>query len=82
LSRKADHVTIRCLYSCDGCGLSRVSCDVPARSEEDVLAWMEQTIRVLSRDHARRSPTCHPRSLQEVMIPIEGAEKVGGPSVQ
>ena len=74
-------MTIRCLYTCEGCGLSNVACDVPARVEEDVVVWMEATIRALSRDHARRSPTCHPKSLQEVKIPVTGAEKVGGPSV-
>ena len=75
-------VTITCRYSCEGCGLDQVACAVPARADEDVLVWMEQTIRHLCADHARRSPHCHPQSLQELMIPIRGADRIGGPSLQ
>lgn len=72
-------VTTRVLYSCVPCGLRRVPVDVPARGEEDVLAWMEKLGHAMSMDHARRSPHCHPESLTEVMIPMTGTDRVGGP---
>lgn len=73
-------MTITVKYSCDGCGLKRVEADVPARTTEDVVVWMDRTVRLLSRDHARRSPGCHPKALQEVMIPIgAGVDRIGGP---
>lgn len=75
-------MTITVLYSCPECGLDRVPVQVPARDEENVIVWMEQTGEHLSLDHARRSPNCHPAQLKDIMIPIVGAEKVGGPAVQ
>lgn len=75
---------IRVLYSCHTCGLRKVPCDVPARGEEDINAWMQQLIERLAADHKRRSPECSPAdgALQDVMIPIAGATKVGGPVIQ
>lgn len=73
-------MTITVKYSCPLCGLSRVECDVPARGDEDVVVWMEQTIAVVGRDHARRSPACHPERLHDLMIPMTGVDKVGGPT--
>jgi hypothetical protein len=73
-------ITVR--YSCSLCGLLRVPCRVPARGEENVVLWMEGVVLRLSDDHARRSPHCHPDKLTEVMIPMSGAEKVGGAPVQ
>jgi hypothetical protein len=35
----------------------------------------------LSADHRRRSPRCTPKTLSEVMIPIAGADRIGGPAV-
>ena len=76
------NVTIRALYSCEGCGLRDVGVDVPARGDEDVAEWMRGTVKRLSADHRRRSPTCTARAMQEVKIPITGADRVGGPSLQ
>lgn len=73
---------ITVLYSCRDCDLERVPCMVPARGEEPVLAWMDATIRVLAGDHARRSPACTARKLSDVMIPMTGADRIGGPAVQ
>ena len=76
-------MTIRVLYSCEGCGLKEVGVDVPARlGDEDVVAWMERTIRLAGNDHRRRSLGCHPKSLQDLKIPITGADRVGGPAIQ
>lgn len=76
-------MTIRCLYSCAGCGLKDVGVDVPARIyDEDVVSWMERTVLLLGNDHRRRSFFCHPKALQEVKISIAGADRIGGPSIQ
>lgn len=70
-------------YSCGACGLKDVAVDVPARdSDEDVLLWMDATGLLLGRDHHERSPHCQPKMLQDVKIPIAGADWVGGPPVQ
>lgn len=74
-------VTIEVLYSCAGCGLQRVSAAVPARTTENVVDWLEKVAaRVLSADHQRRSPLCRSTVMSEVMIPISGADRVGGAS--
>lgn len=72
-------VTTRVLYSCVPCGLRRVPVEVAARGEEDVLAWMEKLGHLLATDHHRRSPHCRPESLTEIMIPMTGTDRVGGP---
>ncbi len=74
-------IAIRVLYTCRLCGLDNVGVDVPARGDENVLVWMDSTARQLSEDHAKRSPNCYPKTLDEIKIPITGANKVGGPCV-
>ncbi len=69
-------------YSCPLCGLFAVPCSVPARGEEDVRAWVEQTIHLVAEDHARRSPSCHPKRLHNLMIPMAGSDRIGGPVMQ
>lgn len=75
-------LTIMVEYSCPPCGLLKISCPVPTRGEEDVLAWMDKMIHVLTADHHRRSPRCHPESLKDITIPMSGREKIGGPTLQ
>lgn len=75
-------VTIRVRYSCPDCGLKKVVCEVPARGEEDVRIWMEATIASVGADHQRRSPRCHPTQLHDLMIPMTGADRIGGPNIQ
>lgn len=75
-------MTITVKYSCPECGLEAVHVEVPARGEEGVIKWMDTIIVVLGADHARRSPNCHPEQLKDIMIPMSGREKIGGPSVQ
>jgi hypothetical protein len=78
-----DDATIAVRYSCPDCGLVGAICAVSARGDEDVIAWTEKVLAVaLSEDHRRRSPWCTPKGLKDVMIPITGADKVGGPSLQ
>lgn len=72
-------ITIEVLYSCRVCGLMRVPVQVPARGEEDVVAWVEKVLTpALVADHKRRSFLCRPDTLSDVMIPVTGADKVGG----
>jgi hypothetical protein len=67
-------------YSCRLCGLERVRVEVPARGEEPIATWLPATVRRLCADHDRRSPACHPTTLSEVLIPMTGAARVGGPA--
>jgi len=62
---------IRVRYSCAGRGLYGVIVDVPERTAvEDAIPWTVQALsRAVGDDHARRSPFCMSRSMQEVIIP-------------
>jgi hypothetical protein len=77
-------VTITCKYSCALCGLKRVAVEIPMRaSDETAVHWMEQlVIPNLVADHEQRSPACHPETLSELLIPMAGADYIGGPPVQ
>lgn len=72
-------MTILCRYSCHACGLIDAPVQVQARGVEDVIAWMNATIRTLAADHARRSPGCQPDALQHVKIPMPRSGIVGAP---
>lgn len=72
-------IQIEVLYSCHECGLNKVPVLVPARESEGVIEWMNATVRVLARDHSQRSPRCETKALNDIMIPISGADRVGGP---
>jgi len=75
----AGEVIVTVKYSCSKCDLHRIDVDVPARTTEDVNAWVERVmIPILMKDHGARSPFCSADSFDEVMIPITGASKVGG----
>ena len=76
--------TIRCMYSCASCGLTKVAVEVPAREESQIVTdWVNKVAAVeLARDHERRSPNCHPKTFTEVYIPISGARIIGGPAIQ
>jgi DNA-directed RNA polymerase subunit RPC12/RpoP len=71
--------TISVMYSCAACGIDKVSVAVPARQQEDVKYWVEKVMaQAISDDHSVRSPHCASRTMSKVMIPITGADKVGG----
>jgi len=75
-------MTITVLYSCHGCGLSKVTCEVPARTTEEIVNWVQNVMGPALRvDHDSRSPNCT-SNLADVMIPISGADKIGGPAIQ
>jgi hypothetical protein len=75
-------MTITVMYSCAGCGLEKAAVDVPAREQEDVTVWMARTMLRVSAHHVRVSPSCPAETLSDLMIPIAGADRVGGPSIQ
>lgn len=79
-----DELTIDYMYSCSLCGISQAHVAVRARTtEENVVEWLEGVAApAMGEDHARRSPSCHPKKLSEIRIPITGSDMVGGPCVQ
>lgn len=66
-------------YTCGLCGLHRVACKaVPRGEDQGVTDWVENVaIAAIIADHKRRSPDCHPRKLDEIMIPVSGVDRVG-----
>jgi hypothetical protein len=75
----SDAATIQVLYTCITCGTYRARVTVKARTTEDVLTWMEQVcLPALMQHHAARSPGCNTDRFDEIMVPIDGAEHVGG----
>lgn len=76
-------MTIRCFYSCEGCGSRDVAVDVPERASDDmdVREWMEDAVRRILRDHRVRNPFCRAKAMQEIKIPVGGAQRIGGPKV-
>lgn len=75
--------TITVLYSCSCCGAYKRPVQVQARTTEDVAVWVEQIMgQAIADDHVRNSPHCRSRKMDQVFIPMTGANKVGGPAVQ
>lgn len=73
-------MTLTVRYSCPLCGIKDAPVQVEERpSEMDVRVWMGQVIAAVSRDHALRSPWCHPSQLHDLKVPIAGAAFIGGP---
>ena len=74
--------TIKIKYSCCLCGILRQEVEVIARTDENVVEWLQGIATpAMMSDHALRSPECHPTKFSEVMIPITGVDKVGGPAL-
>lgn len=74
--------TITCYYSCRACHLFRVAVVVPARGAEDLETWMIALTTALTTNHRQRTPQCPATSLQDVMIPLQHTDRVGGPTLQ
>lgn len=70
------------LYTCDLCGLEKQKLSIPQRREnEDIREWMRKSSIHIQSDHLKRSPDCKAEALSQLMIPITGAEMIGGPSI-
>jgi hypothetical protein len=79
----ANKQTVTVKFSCALCGLYRVECLVPERdADQGVVPWMENVTWLISREHDRLSPDCHPPSLSELLVPMTGRPTIGGPVVQ
>lgn len=75
-------MTIIVKYTCLLCGLIKVDCEVPARGEETIIEWTNRSLIVaIAENHRKRSPSCQATKIDEVMVPITGAEKIGGPAL-
>ncbi len=70
------------LYTCAGCTAKDRALDVPAREAESVTDWMDRTINLIAEDHRQRAPRCQATVLQEVKIPTNYRDRIGGPVVQ
>jgi len=71
--------TISVKYSCHQCGVSKRIVEIPARTTQDVVQWLNEVMApMLSRDHDSVSPGCIISKLDEVFIPISGTSKIGG----
>lgn len=79
-----EEVSVELRYSCRDCGLHRVSCTVPARTaDQDVVEWVEASMRLAAADHHRRNPGCRPREFAEVLLPMDQRTgRVGMPPYQ
>ena len=81
--RGPTNIEIICKYTCPECGVNRAEVSVPVRPPDmDVVHWVQNVAaHYLAADHAMRSPACTCNTMSEMMIPISGAERIGGPSV-
>ncbi len=65
-------------YSCFLCGMHRIGLDVdPREPDEDVRVWFDKTLLKIQGDHFTRSPDCQATKLDEVLIPVAGAPRIG-----
>lgn len=64
---------IRCLFTCDGCGLVDQEVEVPAREAPHVNIkwWMEKVAYAISKRHRQLSPKCRATELKYLKIPID-----------
>lgn len=81
MSTPPDAPTTTCKFTCRQCGLYRTEVVVPARGEEDVKTWMDATRHHIAQAHRERSPQCRSRVMDELLIPMTGTDRVGGPPV-
>jgi hypothetical protein len=78
----SDGAFVKVRYSCWLCGVRQREVLVPARGEEDAGAWLKGTCMPRVRaDHANVSTSCPAESV-DVIIPMAGADKVGGVAKQ
>ena len=71
--------TVRCLYTCELCGIDHQPVDVPSRgASEDIVDWVGETLaKAIYVDHSARSPLCKAEKISKVVIPMKPGEPVG-----
>lgn len=74
-------MNVKVKYTCKSCHLTKVELEVPARKAEDVVAWMKKTTQLIANNHLARNPACKGDKC-DIMIPIGGTDKIGGPTIQ
>jgi hypothetical protein len=76
-------MNIKVRYTCNACGISKREVEVLARTDEDVIVWVEQIMgRAIGCDHAAQSPFCKSTKMTSVEIPVNGVDRVGGAVLQ
>jgi hypothetical protein len=76
-------LTVECMYSCSLCGVTKRKVMVPARGDENVVAYVEKVaVPRLVADHLINSPGCKPEKFAEVYIPVTNDGVVGGATKQ
>lgn len=74
-------ITIK--YTCEQCGIARRDVQVPARTTEDVVAWVREIVaRCVADDHARTSPGCTSRKMSELLIPLPPESEFIGQQIE
>jgi hypothetical protein len=69
-------ITVR--FSCESCGLVDKACLVPARTNEDIVFYVEQIIGgAVKAKHARCSPTCTSTRMSQLKIPVNDEVGIG-----
>lgn len=70
---------LKVFYSCVECGLVKVDAEVPERGADDpVVHWVSQTVGLaVKQNHSLRSPRCQAKSMQNLLIPMSGAKRIG-----
>ena len=67
---------IRVRYSCEGCGLQQIAVEVPARIDEDIIAWIEQTGLYVATNHRLQSPNCR-SNVCDLLVPLHEGQPIG-----
>lgn len=71
---------ITVLFSCAACGLVKEKAFVRSRLEgEDIVEWMKEVAEQVSAFHdlATSDPTCKPKTISEVYIPVSNEKDLG-----
>jgi hypothetical protein len=69
--------TITVLMNCESCGLVNAKVFVPERLDgQDVTDWMSKVcVPANGEAHQMLSPTCHPKTITDIRIPLDKAGK-------
>lgn len=69
---------IEVLYSCDKCGLKKISVPIVERgADEDIVEFVMRAGSVCAADHNARSPGCAIAVLAELYVPTEDGQPIG-----
>ncbi len=78
----SDVPQVEVLYSCSHCGIVDRGVKLRARTDEEVVFWVGTLMaRAISADHRQHSPHCTATKMDNVKIPMEGTDRLGGAPV-